>query len=812
MGNHTIYFEYPGQMFAYYHFSPVNLSYIRLYEADANTDLGYIESASLSRRYDYTLFDASLNDMQFNFAVYPNGTIGVDGKINYTRMYPENMGPQINASTGISTNGNITTGSLDGRLVFTEESMPGSPFNFIAANFSSKYDSGLVNSTLKLILFVPPEATNAYPFNATDFDFTSSYRNGILNAELWGETQIPSDVKNTFPFNATDLTILADYLNGEIIGNITFHLIPGAPMLDVRVYFSDNKTDIYLTGNVNVTYGNYFGIEIDPTTLEDFLAELNSTIPGATVLIANMTGGLLECTSLSTAKTEWTNGLGADVQYNAAIHGNFTLFFARLLAQMFSGGSYEESIYVALESAFSSIENASLRMYYFHDSGIASIDKLKLACNVKKLWSTALELVLPTVPSDYEARVEVGLKMANATAYAIQDFNLNASYSKETQKLFFDAYLLSNATQLEEETRQLLPEMLPPPMQEIFASYMNVTYCKLTRYEATVKYENGTADFEVDWTFEGDFKAQLNHMKRFYIDFVNATSPWMLNWQLLMLNETEIDIKNFNAEFMLGKDQLYITFNGAYAKPPIDEIDFIRFKLYRWFNMTADPEEPPREFERLKITITGASNGTHTILLSAPDMVPTPDSTSLDYKSMMWENVKLSSLKDLIFRIAYQAVVDHLGERYYIPIFTNSTVSNFNFNSNARQISFNVTGEVGTGFCEITIPRALLYASVSDWIVKIDGQPLTSGEYNVTENAEYVFISLNYSHSSHLIEIVGTWVITEFQPPILPIVLVTLSLIAAVIVFKQRKRITIAKTRWQNAIQTFVNRIRPLKA
>jgi hypothetical protein len=813
LGNHTIYLEYYGPMFAYYHFSPANLSYVHLYEANTGVDLGEIESAMLSQRYDYTLFDTPLKDMQICFTVYPNGSLGVNGTLNSTHMYPQNMGPAINASIDISTAGSTTEGVFNGTLVFPTDGMFEWPFNSTVASFASKYDGNLVNSTLNVTVLMPPAAGTTYPLNATDFNLVSFYRNGILAAELWGETILPPSMMAMFPFNATDLTIRADYVNNQLVGNITFHLLAGVPELDIIVYFSGNKTDLQLTGHVNVTYGNYFGTEINSTTLEEMLYHLNSTIPGPTGLVANMTWKLLECTSLETTKTEWSNGIsGADIQYNASIHGNFTFFFARVLTQMFFGGGpheEEQIIYAVLESAFSSVKNASLTLIYYRDSGILSIDKLNLVCDVKALWSAALELAPPTVPPEYRTQVEAWLKIQNATAYAIQDFSLDVTYSSTGQKLDLKAYLLSNATQMEEELKRILPDAVPPELRPIFEAYFSVTYCNATYYEATANYVNGTGEFEVHWTCEGDFKAQLNHVKRFYIDYLNATAPWMLNWQLRLLNETDVDISNFSADIKIAKDWMHATFSGLILQPSKDEVNPIVFKLYKFFNMTSyDPLEPPREFEKLKIIVTGGFNGTHTILLSAPGTVPTPNYTSLDYKSITWENVTLSSLKDLNFRIAYQAVVDYLGEKYYVPIFTNSTVSNFNFNPDAKSINFNVTGEAGEGFCEITIPRALLNASRQDWIVKLDGQALTLDQnYTIVENAEYVFISLNYTHSSHQIEVIGTWVVPEFHPNMLPPILIVLSLIAIIVVIKQRKKLGTVKTQYQRVVYAFLSKI-----
>ncbi|MEM3673591.1 MAG: hypothetical protein QW468_05160, partial [Candidatus Bathyarchaeia archaeon] len=810
LGNHTVYIEYYGPMFAYYHFSPVNISYVHLYEIDTNVGLGEIESATLSQTYNYTLFEAPSKDMQIYFTVYPNGTLSVEGELNFTHMYPQNTGPAINASIDISTTGSTTEGTFSGSVAFPTNGAFGWPFNSTVANLTSKYEGDLVNSTLDLSMFMPPGLGGSYPFNSTEFELVSLYKNGMLNVDLWAETTLPESIMATFPFNATDLTIRADYAGNQLVGNITFHLLAGVPELDITVHFTGNKTYLQLTDDVNVTYGNYFGTEINSTTIEQYLYYFNSTIPGQdSGSLYNMTWGMLECTSLETTKTEWPSGLGADIQYNATIQGNFTLFFARLLTSLVSGSS-EELIYAVLESAFSSVENASLTVNYYYMSGIAKVN-LNLNCDVKALWSTALELVPSTVPSENRTQVEAMLKIANASAYAIQDFSLNASYSSAEQKLDLDAYILSNATQLENKLRLILPDAVPPELRPIYEAYLSVTYCNPTYYEATFNYVNGTGEFEVYWTCEGDFKAQLNHVKRFYIDYLNATSPWMLDWSLRLLNETEIDASDFSADFKLARDEMHLTFSGVVIKPPKDEVNPIIFKLYRFFNTTSyDPLEPPREFEKLKIVITASFNETHIILLYAPGTVPTPDETSLDFKSMAWENVTMSSLKDLNFKIAYQAEVDYAGEKYYIPIFTNSTVDlgSFNFNAGAKRISFNVTGESGAGFCEITIPRALLNASRSEWIVRLDGQTLTLDEdYTVTENAEYVFISLNYTHSSHLIEVEGTWVVPEFQPNILAPILIALSLIAVAIAISQRKKLGVVKARYQKIAYALLTKI-----
>ncbi|MEM3874995.1 MAG: hypothetical protein QXU45_07685 [Candidatus Bathyarchaeia archaeon] len=803
VGIHTVYFEFYGPKLVYNHFSPQNISGINLFEVNSWTRLDSINSAPLSRKYNYTLFDAPSEDMQVNFTVYPNGTIALDGLFNYTHIYPQNTGPLINASINLSTAGRTTTGFLSGALLLPTDDMFQWPFNSTTALFKSKIQSGLSNTTLALTVLMPPAAGETYPFNSSDFGLTGRYGNGMLNFNLLGETKLPVSLGSMFPFNATDITVKADFEDGEFAGNITFYLIPFIPgFLDIVVDFDGNRTELRLTDHINITYGNYpppIG-NINSTILEGLLVHLNSTLPGPNGLIANMTDGLIICTQLNTTKTEWPDGNGAEIRYNVTLHGNFTMLFAKLLNQMMFRGypQSEQFAYAILDSVSSSVEKVSLTLDYYHTLKRATID-MAVLCNVAELWGNMLEKVPPTVPPEYRTQITAYLKILNATAYAIKDFRLDTQYFSDTQKLTLNALLLINSTQLEGDMTTLLPETVPnEQLRQIFEEYLSVKYCNLTMYDAIINYTNGKANFTATWTLEGDFKAELNHIKRFYIDYWNATNPWYMPWQLRLLNETIIDASNFSAEIRLGEDWMLLSFNGLILQPPTDVVDNVRFKLYRFFNMTSyDPYEPPREFQKLKITITGAFNGTRTILLYAQGTMPQPDSTSTDLKTMVWENVSLSSLKDLEFRIAYQQIVNYIGTHNVI-IFTNSTMSNFNFNPNLPGISFNVTGAAGTGFCQVAIPRTLLYASPAEWTVKIDGQALDQSEYTVTENDDYVFITLNYTHSSHRIEIVGTWVVSEFSPNILPIILAIIGLIAAVFAFQQRKNIYKIKMKCQN--------------
>jgi hypothetical protein len=95
-----------------------------------------------------------------------------------------------------------------------------------------------------------------------------------------------------------------------------------------------------------------------------------------------------------------------------------------------------------------------------------------------------------------------------------------------------------------------------------------------------------------------------------------------------------------------------------------------------------------------------------------------------------------------------------------VAIISNLTVNNFNFSQPLKQISFNVAGPDSTiGFCNVTIPKELLYGK--PWTVLIDG---ISSPPATTENATHSILYFTYRHSTHKIQVIGTYVITPPPP------------------------------------------------
>jgi hypothetical protein len=803
---YIINFTVPGEMIAYEHFDPTNITGLNLREPEYDIFLSAIPTADLSRRYNYTEFNSPLNDMDLTFTVYPNATVRAEGKINYTRIYPASSQPLFNTTLNILTAGNVTTAHANGTMTIPRNIAYTWPFNSTVANFIAQYSNEILSAQLNASVTMPPEASTAFPINSTagDLTLTATYANGVIGVNLDCAGQLSPELMTQLPFNVSDLTLIVEYLNGKICGNITFHAVSGLPMNDAFADITANETEIFLSGNVNVTYGNFFGMDINETTVTQYIDMISNFTGQGDSSIYNLTRGAVEFVSFNTVRTP---DVGEErVDFNATFDGNFTYALAQLVTQMMSGsGANEQTIYAALDSAFSSVQNATLIMNYYSASKIGQID-LSLYSNVTELWANAIQLVPSTLPVEQQSQAEALLKIANATAYAINNAQLEAVYSGDQQKLDLTFALAANITLLKNSTATIIPDAAPPEMHDMFESLLNETYCKLNSMTASANYSGGTADFDVNCVFEGDFEKQINHEKSFYITMLDMYNPESPSSVTQFFNNTEIDINSFSLNVKQGSDWTTLTFEGLKMYPQEDELCPIRFKLQQWLNSTEDPTASPREFEKLKITFAGGFNGTHVVLLSPVGTVPSPDISGLDYETMAWQNTTISSLKEFLFQIAYQEVVNYVGTDYYVPVFTNSTLSNFSFNPDAKRISFNVTGTTGTGFFNITIPRALLDAQLADWIVRIDGVELTMGDYSITNNDGYVFIYLEYSHSSHLIEISGTWVISEFQPDLLPLMLIMLILATAAIGIKKRRRLNALRAKYQSAVHTFVSR------
>ncbi len=132
-----------------------------------------------------------------------------------------------------------------------------------------------------------------------------------------------------------------------------------------------------------------------------------------------------------------------------------------------------------------------------------------------------------------------------------------------------------------------------------------------------------------------------------------------------------------------------------------------------------------------------------------------------------------------------------------VGISSNSTVSNFAFDSQSKTISFTVQGQTGTrGISDIVVPKSLLGGQIQ---VLIDGdiEPYNSdGVLVVSDTPSETTFEINYHHSTHTIQLVGTsaaempvasQAVPEFSS-MAPIVLV-ISIVSTLFVSSKLRRI-----------------------
>ena len=829
-GIHLFNFTFYGPEIAYSGINPRNVTGISLNEISNSSafsgQLDYVQSIPLSTQYNCSEFDHPLNSMVLNFTVNPDGSVGINAMLNETHMYPENAyGPVINASARLSKMNNSLLGSVNGTVGLPPSTtVPWTypyyqaqfPTNQTTADYLSQYNNGILTEKLDATSVFPTIVKTRYPYNTTDFTFSGKYSNGLLHAQLNGSSTIPQDIASETPFNVTDVTIEANLgNNNEFKGNITLHAISGLPTGDIIVNFQGNRSNLLFTGNVTILYGTYEGTVINATKVDQLISEIkvNTTGEGPSSLY-NMTDGILECTNIKITNTTISNGV--EIDYNASIHGDFAALIAKYVNNLYFsylyGGQYYQSTYAALNATLSSVNNMSFIMAYTHAQSLAQMG-ISFDSNVETLWSNALKLIPPTLPSNMSQsetdEITALLKSENATAYAVQNAWLNFTYlgTDPQPTLNLSTGLVENAAQLNNETIKLMPDLLAyeyptsPQVQNIIEAYLNNTYATLNSWNTTIHLRNGIADFRTDFTFEGNLDEQLNAAKSCYFNIMNYDLSLFnetLPTQMSLINQTSIDVNHLSVNLQYGRNNAFLNATGIVVYPPKQVIDNYQFKLSNFFNVTSEYNEPPTRYQKLRISIQGGSNSTYTIIPSRPATVPPPSNVTSDGKTFTWENTTVSSLRDMTFNIAYQGKYQSGSTIYYVPILSNSTISNFKFDLNSKTISFNVTGPSGTtGFCNITIPRRLLdIKAQNNWTIMEDGNLISSAQCNVTSNADYCFIYITYSHSSHVISITGDIsTIQEMPPNTIPLVMLPISLIAVLLVVTQRRRIRNLKTK-----------------
>ncbi len=125
------------------------------------------------------------------------------------------------------------------------------------------------------------------------------------------------------------------------------------------------------------------------------------------------------------------------------------------------------------------------------------------------------------------------------------------------------------------------------------------------------------------------------------------------------------------------------------------------------------------------------------------------------------------------------------GQSYQVFVHTNSTLTGFEFDSNADKVSLTIDGPSGTsGICNITIPKSLVPAGYG-FEVHVDEQKVN---HTLTEDANNYYVSTSYQHSTHTItvNIVGGTLWTQWWIWAIAITVIAILVVGTIYFSKKR--------------------------
>jgi hypothetical protein len=172
------------------------------------------------------------------------------------------------------------------------------------------------------------------------------------------------------------------------------------------------------------------------------------------------------------------------------------------------------------------------------------------------------------------------------------------------------------------------------------------------------------------------------------------------------------------------------------------------------------------------IAIAFTSNSTDAYALYEPEFDESISSLRVskpvDIKEAMAESLGLKTEKHQVMA---------KGNQVELKVESNSNVSNFSFNEDAKRVSFEVKGANGTnGFAIVTIDKVL----EPPYTVTVDSQ-LTTDFFIFEDKVDGEnTIQINYEHSLHEIEIIGTNVVPEFPLAIMGLIAGILGVLAII--------------------------------
>ncbi len=476
----------------------------------------------------------------------------------------------------------------------------------------------------------PEDQASRFPLNATRLFFGEEFSqnvsrttvNGsIIFPERWTGSLFPpySDEQvsldfNAFPFNSTDLTISGEYSNGTYHGTITFHFIPGLTLGDVEINIEGNATHLRIYDSIDIFYNQTLPIPGFIPPDRAMIEELAGDKAYIDEILDELTGGLITCESYNVTMVP-TGDTSDTIYFDIILRGDFI----GILTSFFGGFSEE-----------------------FIPPGEGNMD-------------------------------ETIRDLANITTESIEEFSFNISYVRAVRELNFKFHSLVNWEKTWSLTKELIIDNLPPEAQPDIRKLIGMRRARLESYTEKATYRDGELKYSGDYVFTGDVNAEANLIRRLFIDLAAGSSTPPPMGDLAFANETQIvDVSGFRFEISQSvKHQTNVVsmrFQRIKIAPSIDPINATCFKLRKLFGFAHSLYMPERGV-KVRLTVKGESNGTHTVVPTIdptdPEKPPAPDEI-LSGNIFIWNNISLSQLKGLTFQV-HSGFAQFMAERYVSP-------------------------------------------------------------------------------------------------------------------------------------------------
>jgi len=133
--------------------------------------------------------------------------------------------------------------------------------------------------------------------------------------------------------------------------------------------------------------------------------------------------------------------------------------------------------------------------------------------------------------------------------------------------------------------------------------------------------------------------------------------------------------------------------------------------------------------------------------LGTPEIKPIEHTTfnAHIYLPYAWQGENVPAGPSRVFTVALDEA------SFDVLVYSNSSLTAFDFSRSWNKLDFEVEGETGTsGYFDIAVPKGLTQGTL---MVLIDNAPV---DYSLTENATHYFLYFTYGHSSHRVSIVAT--------------------------------------------------------